>query len=295
MDDKTTIDLNYIFKVDNFLDNHVPVFGTFEPFNFAYLSLQSILTDIEEEIPLTDLDTKSATNKKKSAKQAMAKAFSRYGSRCAQWAERNNQEEKVGDLRLTKTDIFQAKDADAIGSCTRIRAFMNDNLTVLDGYRITATVLAEADAALSKFTDLIPKAGEIGVDSGVASEKLTALIKDAKKEIAVMRELVDEFEDSNPDFFAGFQAADVIENIGVRHTQLNGYVTDAQSGEAREGVVIEIEGTGKSDSSDLDGFYSIIKFLPGLRRVLVLVDGNQVQDHVMRFRRGEVHGLDFEV
>lgn len=101
------------------------------------------------------------------------------------------------------------------------------------------------------------------------------------------------FTGKNADFAAGYRINSAIDNTGIRHTGIEGFVT--ANGVPVAGAKVKLANGKKTVVTDLNGYYSLIKVVPGNYTVEVEANGHGSKTVVYRINRGKVNKLDFEL
>jgi hypothetical protein len=105
--------------------------------------------------------------------------------------------------------------------------------------------------------------------------------------------LIGYFTGTNADFAAGYRINSSVDNTGIRHSGVEGFVT--YNGTPLAGAIVKLANTKKTVVTDVNGFYSLIRVTPGDYSVEVSANGHGGKTIVQRIARGKVTKLDFEL
>jgi hypothetical protein len=198
-------------------------------------------------------------------------------------------------MDFNASDIFRLKDADLLPFVSHARGLITPLLTNVDyiPYGVTASALEDIVTDAQKFNDLIGVANVDTSGNTVANKNINAAIKKLQGNVAQFDLLIGYMASANPDFATGFRINSAIDSTGVRHTGVEGLVT--YNGVPLAGAIVKLANTTKTVITDINGFYSLIKVMPGDYSVEVSANGHGGKAVIQRIARGKITKLDFEL
>lgn len=103
---------------------------------------------------------------------------------------------------------------------------------------------------------------------------------------------MDEFETDNPGFVQAYRINSSVDNVGVRHSGIEGTVRNSSGGVIAH-ATIQLDGTDKKAITNLQGIYRLDRVAPDDYVVNVSASGYTSQQMVHRISRGKMDELDF--
>jgi hypothetical protein len=238
------------------------------PLKDRQTDFETHLQEFEDLMPGKDITTTGITSGKEDLQKQVATLYAPICKRTLSYAKRYGHTELAANMNFNKSKILNLADGEVFAFATATNGYITDPAVMGDllfaPYNVTPAMLTAALGVATAFKDSIGQAGS-------TSAGVTALIASLKAKDVELDEDIDDFEDlmspyetSDPDFFNGWRAAKVINNIGYNHSGIEGIVTNA-SGVPQKDVRVEcLQNNKKVDLSDLVGHFEIRNFIPRL-------------------------------
>ncbi len=241
------------------------------------------------------INTSGETEEKLDNKEAIAKFCALYCGTTRAYALKIDNKDLAAQMFYSKSDIMKMKDGEVLGFVNKVVKIITPLLTdiVFMTYGITALKLGALGTLAINFNKEIGHSGLVVHGGTVANDNLNDLIKLMQGNIDMMDLLLPNFQESHPDFVAGFHLNSKTIDLGVRHGGVTGNITLETTGEALADIKVEIVGTEKNDITDVMGDYGIIKVSPCKAMVQASGAGVKTQQKVHTFHKGRIEGLDF--
>jgi hypothetical protein len=121
------------------------------------------------------------------------------------------------EISFVKSDFWLARDSDFITMCNLVLNRGNENAAALVDYGVTDAMLLAFKAAILEYTGMVQdprsaiaerKSGKIGVED---------LFAEGKEILEVIDGLMEQFVETNKDFYNAYKAAREIVDAGIRH------------------------------------------------------------------------------
>jgi hypothetical protein len=211
------------------------------------------------------------------------------------WAEATGNVLIAAQMDITYSDLLRLKDGILAERCTTIHDTANDNLAELANYNITAAKLTALAATIDAFknANTAPRSAEIEISAATMAvaqtDKDTKALLDKR-----MDKLMEDFRESNVDFYNQYKTARVIQDAATSITKLTGTVTATTAGLSN--VVITVEDKPDNSASKADGTYELRITVPGIYTIKFSKSGytdKMVTD--VEIKLGEETKLDVEM
>jgi len=241
------------------------------------------------------IDTSGETEEKTANKLSIAEFCALYCGTTKAFAKKIGNLDLAAQMSYSKSDVLDMKDTEILGFVNNLVKTITPLLddVVFKTYGITVVQLSDLGTLATNFNKVIGHAGLVIHGATVANSNLNKVIKLLQGSIEMMSLLLPNFQLLYPDFVAGFNLNSKTIDLGVHHGGVKGNITLEISGEALNGIKVEIVGTLKNDTTDVLGDYAIIKVYSGTANIQASGDGVKTQQKVHTFHRGRIETLDF--
>ncbi|MBI3232513.1 MAG: hypothetical protein HYZ42_00470 [Bacteroidetes bacterium] len=205
--------------------------------------------------------THAATDAVAIAKEAMAEIVIKYAKRGRVMAKELNNVTLFNHLDHGISYITSTSKTSGVKRAMAIRDALNNNLATLTN--VTASDINEISNAIAAY-DAIKENPMSNIQDRAASgtNPLPEAFEIAFDCIESMNDLVDSYySDTNKPMVDAFKSGSMIINTGTHHNGVSGYIT--KDGKPAVNATVTIEGTDKIVTTDMDGFYDIIKVKSG--------------------------------
>jgi hypothetical protein len=213
-------------KLAQFLGTNQPVYAGFAPFAEEVTDFDNNMLVFINLIPDKNVTTTGITEDKTALKEKVAVALGLICGKTYSYALKQNNEELAAQVNTTAYKIFRIKDSDLHGFAANIVEVITPLLTDTEyiKYGVTAATLDAVMQTVNDFTALIGKADVTGSGSTVASAAIDKVIDKLRLNIKHFDLLIDEFSATNPEFVNGYHINSEVQNTGIRHSGIEGYV-----------------------------------------------------------------------
>lgn len=283
-------------KLAHFLNDRNTVYADFVPFAEEVTDFLSNMAAFMDLIPDKNITTTGITEDKTTLKQKVATPLGLVCSKTHSYALKQGNDDLAARVNTTAYKIFRIKDTDLQGFVTSIIEVITPLLTDTEyiKYGVTAAKLEAIAQTAADFTSLIGKADVTGSTSTVANTAIDKVIDKLRENIKHFDLLVDEFSETNPDFVNGYHINSEVENTGIRHSGIEGYV-HTKTGDIITGATVQLENTTKSAVTDLRGYYHIDRARPDDYMVACSAAGFTAQSILHHISKGRTDEMDWEM
>ncbi len=271
------------------------IIGTFPPFADDVVLYKTHFGTLNGLIPDKGALTSGVTQGKTLLKEGIAKVMGLVCSKTKVFAMKTGNTVLEAAVNVTENDILHYKEADMLPFVSNTIATITPFLTnvLYTPYGVTAALLATQLTNATSYNGLIGVAGGITTTDKIANANINAAIKVLQTDLKTFDLLIDDFEAANPDFVAGYHSNAAVEHVGIRHSGIQGTVTDAVTGAVIFEATIKIIGLTKSTTSNLYGKYVISPVKATDYQVQVSAPGYTTQTVVHHIYSGSIGVLDF--
>jgi hypothetical protein len=287
---------NRFKKLGVYLGAETTVYSSFLPFAEEVTSFGTNFVNLEELIPAKSENASGITTDKSSIKREVAISLALVCRKTRAYALRFGQSELAAQTNTYEDKIFRMRDADILGYTISIANLLTPLLTDANyiPYGITAASLEAIVTQASDFNSLIGVARESDSGNAIANTAIDNAIEVLHTNITHFDLLIDEFETENPGFVQGYHINSSVDNVGVRHSGIEGTVRNS-NGQAVAHATVQLDGTTKKAVTDLMGLYRIDRVRPDDYLVNVSANGYTPQQVVHHISRGKMDELDFHL
>jgi hypothetical protein len=283
-------------KLAQFLNDHNTVYADFAPFAEEVTAFISNMAEFVDLIPDKNITTTGITEDKTALKEKVAAALGIICGKTYSYALKQNNEALAAQVNTTAYKIFRIKDSDLQGFTANIVEVITPLLTDTEyiKYGVTAATLDAVTQTVNDFTALIGKADVTGSTGTVANTAIDKVIDKLRENIKHFDLLVDEFSETNSDFVNGYHINSEVQNTGIRHSGIEGYVR-TKTGDAITGATVQLANTTKSAVTDLRGYYHIDRARPDDYMVACSAAGYTAQSKLYHISKGRTDEMDWEM
>lgn len=272
--------------------------NTYDPMKDEVAEFNDNIKDVENLLPEKMAKNEGTTTEKDVRKNTVAEYwFTNVLSKSKAYAFKVKNTELGKKVSLTKSQLLDMRDGDLQPFCKGIQDTLTPFLTNTKymTYGVTATTLSDGMKVANDFKEYIGKTKEENSRKTVASNSIKLDFDALRANNIQFRLLIAHFKESNPDYYNGFAAVDVEDDIGVRHTGIDGKVVNKLDGSALHGAVILNVTQNKKTKTDLLGEYELIKQKPGDCEIEVTFAGKKKITKIVKMKRGKIIDMDFEM
>lgn len=280
--------------------NHT-LLDTIDGYPDEVIKFEASLVNVNEAADNQEIETTGTVKDAKIAKKKMADVTVGYGLQGAVKAKSLGNNDLADNLWHFSDYIYRATKIEAVNRADKIRNFLNDNLGSLTN--ITAANITEIDDTITAYKALEEKPQDIikGVRKSEGTEALPPAFKITDDCVDNMYALIyGKFIISNPNLVREFKNLKRLDELGVHHTGLTVFVTDAQIPEGGEPTPLEkikvkIVEVDRTAMSDIKGVATIAVFKAGTYHVEFSGTGWVTKNLILTFTRGHILQLEVEM
>ncbi len=189
--------------------------------NEEFISHANSLRNTIAEIRLKDDAGKKATKGKSKNKevtktsvtnQALAVAGALYA-----FAKKSGNQTLLASMNLNKTKLEKFRDTELITELNSIKDKATEFSAEIAKYGISSAKLESYTANIETYSNALGEQDTGAAQKKVAYTSLSALFKEADDLIDSIDRFMENYKDSNPDFYAGYKTARGIRDLGIRY------------------------------------------------------------------------------
>ena len=268
------------------------------PLKDRQTSFEAHLQEFENLLPGKEVITTGITSGKKVLKSDVAKLFAPICKRTFSYANKYSKFDLKANMNFSKRKILNMADGDvfpfaeATQQKITIEAVPDPQYAP---YNITPAMLAAAMLKAKAFRDSIGEAGSVVAGTHAVVVALENKNLEIHTDVDDYTDLMTSYEDNDPDFFNGFLAAKVVNDIGLHHSGIEGTVTGPDGNPLKDVTVECVQNDKKKDKTDVVGHYEIKNFIPDNYefKFTHAVHGEKII--VVKIERGKVKTVDVQM
>jgi len=123
----------------------------------------------------------------------------------------------VQEVSYTRSELKKDRDTDFT---TKVRVIFNKakaNKVELVNYGITDAMITAFDALIAEYEAMVQDPRSKIAERKSATKQLDVLMDEAEDIVEIMDGMVEQYAESNPDFYNSYKAARIIVDVGIRH------------------------------------------------------------------------------
>jgi hypothetical protein len=249
--------------VDIVLTNFKTVVDTVPALAAFQTELQANIAALLSNAEIQDTAADGVAVDKEQKRLSLCRASATMAGIVKAWAEATGNVLIAAQMSITYSDLLRLKDGILAERCGTIHDTANDNLAALANYNVTAAKLTALTNTIDAFKNAnnAPRTAEIEISAATTAVQQTD--KDTKSLLDKrMDPLMQDFRETEVDFYNQYKAARVIQDAATFVTKLTGTVSAADAG--LSAVTITVEGKPYNTISKPDGSYELRITVPGL-------------------------------
>ncbi len=284
-------------QLDNLfgLSTNKSIFEPYLPFKQDVAIFHGHFEELDNLIPDKGALTTGITLEKILEKEAIAKVFALVCSKTKDFAIKSGDTKLEAAMNVSERDILHMKEVD-------ILPFVSNTIEVITPflanvafipYGITAPFLAAQLTKAINFNGQIGAAKGLIIIDSIANKNINKAIKVLQSDIKFFDLLINQFEDTNPDFVDEYHKNAMVVHMGVHHSGIQGTVAEAETGAVIYGATIRIIGLKKVAATNLLGKYIISPVQAKDYQVQVGAPGYATQTVIHHIYSGNISVLHF--
>jgi hypothetical protein len=285
---------NRFKKLNILFTANATVIATYPPFAIEVKNFNNNLNSLDTFIPEKDAVATGITQDKLTLRQQVTDELGLICKSTRAYALKQGNAALAADMDIREYKIDRLKDADILPLAQHVQTVITPLLAdpAFAPYGITASQLSDAVSDATDFNNSIGQANVTGSGNTVANKNINAVIKLLHGNMVQFDLLIDYFKTDNPDFAAGYKINAALDNSGVRHTGIEGIITDAATTQPLAGVTIGTSHSSKTTVSDITGNYSLAELQAGDCNLSFTCNGYIAQTFAHKLVRGHIDEVD---
>ena len=213
--------------VHTFLDDKSAIYADNEEFNLHRISLKQNIADIRLKDDAGKKATKGRSKDKEVNRDSVtAQALAVAGALYA-FAKKTGDQPLIASADLTKSKLDKLRDSELITELNSVKVKANEKSAELIKFGIPLSQLESYTTNIETYSKALGAQDTGGAEKKGAYKSLSTLIKDADSVLDSIDKLMENYKNSNEEFYAGYKTARVIKDLGIRHK-------DDEEGEGEE-------------------------------------------------------------
>lgn len=217
--------------VTAYLDKNSSLFAD----NEEFINHRNSFKSISEQIGLKDDERNKATTgktkDKEEAKISVIKQALAVAGALHAFAKKAGAVTLQETTRYSKSKLDNLRDNVLVIELNSIKDKAIQNSDAITKFGISAEKLAAFEDNISQYANALGAKASGGALKTGAIRSLNMLFKDADSLLDSIDRLMENFIDSNVQFYSGYKAARVIKNLGIRHDEVEAPVVAAVNNE----------------------------------------------------------------
>lgn len=121
------------------------------------------------------------------------------------------------EVNYTRSDFKKARDTDFVTMCKIVLTKGKDNKTALVDYGITSAMLTTFETLIGEYDTMVQDPRTKIAERKSSTKQLDVLIDEADDILEILDGMVEQFAETNVDFYNSYKAARIIVDVGIRH------------------------------------------------------------------------------
>ncbi len=222
MEAKKEAKLNMYNTVIALCEGNLAIIALVVAFQTTYNAFKTTVAAIAAAAVKLEEQTGGLATSKRSAKKELATLGSGIAGLVFAYASVINDEDLKGQMKITFTDVNDAKDDEVVPICQHVFDVASANLGVLGDYGVTAALLGTFQTAITDYSNKAPKPRLSRSERKAIRAQMNTMFKDADK---LLKEQMDKtalvfMHNGNAEFYGAYAATRVIVDPGSFGTVL---------------------------------------------------------------------------
>lgn len=218
------------------LPNYAGFFSTFQS------SIISIQTYGEQQM----FDKTGIAENKKALRETLVMLAADTSRKITAYAKFANNTVLMNEIKYTESDLKKLADTGLRDATQGVYDRAQTNLTALATYGITAATQTTYLNAINAFVASIPKP-RLGItDKKQSTTQLANFFNVAEGALENIDTIIEIVKLTQPNFYNGYKSARKLVETGTGSLTVNGFITDASTGEPLKGVTVSFSPDGGS-------------------------------------------------
>ena len=220
--------------VGSVLTEHAAIVATLPAMVEAQTRFAGVLHEIERTTTSHMRVAKGKAASKNMARASLAAGVLQDAATLSAFGHKNDDVELVEKCKVNHSDMLRMRDVELVNIATAVIDLLTTHLPELADYDVTQARIDELKRRLATYRSALEGKGSGSATKSGARKTLNTLLKQANDILeGELDKLAGQFEDSEAEFFAAYQSARGIKDLGIRHRK-NGAHESAAAASAGE-------------------------------------------------------------
>lgn len=202
--------------VQSYVDDNQNLISGNEEFMLHKNSLTDLIIDIRNKQEIKNNATKGKVKDKDLTRDLVTKQALAAAGALFAFAKKTGNQPLVASVNYSRSRLDRLRDVELIIVLNSIKDKLNENSAEMIKYGISAEKLSAFLTNIETYSRAVAAKDSGGATKKGASVTLETLFKNADDLLISIDKLMENFIDSNGDFYSGYKSARVIKDLGVR-------------------------------------------------------------------------------
>lgn len=285
--------LSMYLAVQHVCNANPTVWGGLAAFVTAFGEFETVIDGIHDTREQQETTSVGETQDKQQLRETLVVQAIEVSKKVKAFADATNDHALYESVNYGEGALLRAADTVLRDQTQVIHDVADGILASLVDYNVDAAMLAALQTDIDNFNDAIPRPRSAIITRRTATLELPELFAEGDDILKRrMDNLVEDFRESDPDFYEDYKGARIIVDGGVR-TQLKGTVTDATTGDVIAGAEVLVLELGAGRLTNERGNYRFGRMRPGRFTIRVSKLGYTTLETTIVVEPGRVTDADF--
>ena len=293
--------LNSFGVTESVLAAFILVWNTPGPFVNAVNKFFAFLTNIRLFQQIQSVNIKGIRQNKQNKQEFMALLSFKISNALQMYASDMGNDELYQSANITMAMLLRDSGSAAVADADTIKVLATENRNALAAYGVTDDNIELFAVSIAEFQNSISAPKRAINNKKRATRELKKLCKDCRKLInTTIKKGTANFKEPNPDFFDAMMDSFKINDLPVRHTEMDFTILDSMSKDAIYGVeVIARQVTDPShvmtQYSNMQGDADFVEISPEIRDIEFVIPSHSPVTKRLELARGKKVELTVEL
>lgn len=287
---------NMYDKVLLFFANNESLWALFLPLVEAVTAFRNLNTGLGKLMEQQAQATKGVTSDKDAKRLKAVELTVKAARKARVWAHSKGNLVLESLFNVRTDDFIQMSATDALTKLGEIYAGLNDSVSQLGPYLITAADVADIATAIDDFAQAKAAPAETESSKKAGTEGIEDVMHLMDEELEVIDDLlISQYEADEPVLVDQYRNDRKIDTVGVHHTRIEAHITYTDGSGNAQGIQLYVVEPKKSAVTDIDGNLTTPNMKPGTYHVEISGADIEPQNMIVKVKRGETLKLILKV
>jgi hypothetical protein len=287
--------MTMLTAVSTHLKNNVTVYTNEPLLNKAIVAFYATVDELKNKSQLAGVDLTGQTQEKLKLKEELASIASKLSGFALMKFKELGSLGLMSQLYINKREYVKITDQEAENNSENLYSLIQQHQSELVPDYITATEMTQLRDAIDAYKSIYGTNAAAHTSNPANRALFKQALADAEEAKKMVLLAARKVEDSHEAFYTGLQETSYIRETGIRHTSMVGMVTNEADGAALEGVIISIEGSDKTATTDANGHFAIEFVKNGSTKLYATKQGFASAERTTNISRGRENEINFEL